>query len=70
MDDDTEGDISSTDDPKFSLIPNGPYPPYPLITEGTGVGSQALPIPTGEYDEYSGESGGLLDGGVRKAKIW
>ena len=66
MDDDTEGDISSTDDPKFSLIPNGPYP---LITEGTGVGSQALPIPTAEYDEYSGESGGLLDGGVRNAKI-
>ena len=33
-----------------------------------GVGSQALPIPAGEYDKYSGESGGLLDGGVRKAK--
>ena len=34
-----------------------------------GVGSQVLPIPTGEYDEYSGESGGLLDGGTRNAKI-
>ena len=32
-----------------------------------GVGSQVLPIPAGEYDEYSGESGGLLDGGIRKA---
>ena len=32
MDDDTEGDISSTDDLKCPLIPNGPYP---LITEGT-----------------------------------
>ena len=32
MDDDTEDDISSTDDLKCSLIPDGPYP---LITEGT-----------------------------------
>ena len=32
MDDDTEGDISSINDPKGSLIPNGPYP---LITKGT-----------------------------------
>ena len=34
-----------------------------------GVGSQALPIPGGEYDEYSGELGGLLEGGVRKTKL-
>ena len=32
MDDDKEDDISSTDDPKCSLIPNGLYP---LVTEGT-----------------------------------
>ena len=32
MDDETEGHLSSTDDPKGSLIPNGPYA---LITEGT-----------------------------------
>ena len=32
MDDDTEGDISSTDDLKGLFIPDGPYPP---ITEGT-----------------------------------
>ena len=31
MDDDTEGDISLTDDMTCSLIPDGPYP---LITEG------------------------------------
>ena len=34
-----------------------------------GVGSQALPIPGCEYDEYSREWDGLLDGGVRKAKF-
>ena len=34
-----------------------------------GVGSQALPIPGGEYDDYSGELGGLLEGGVRKTNI-
>ena len=34
-----------------------------------GVGSQALPTPSGEYDDYSGESGGLLEGGVRKPEI-
>ena len=33
-----------------------------------GVGSQVLPIPAGEYGEYSGESGGLLDGGTIDAK--
>ena len=32
MDDGTEGDLSSTEDPKGSLIPNGAYT---LITEGT-----------------------------------
>ena len=32
MDDDTEDDISLTDDLKCSLIPNGPYP---LVTKGT-----------------------------------
>ena len=32
MDDDTEGDISSTDDLKGTFIPDGPYP---LIMEGT-----------------------------------
>ena len=32
MEDDKEDDISSTDDPKCSLIPNSLYP---LITEGT-----------------------------------
>ena len=32
MDDDTEDDISLTDDLKCSLIPNGPYP---LATKGT-----------------------------------
>ena len=32
MDDDPEGDISSTDDLKGMFIPDGPYPP---ITEGT-----------------------------------
>ena len=31
MDDDTEDDISSTDDIKCSLIPNGPYP---MIVKG------------------------------------
>ena len=35
-----------------------------------GVGSQVLPIPSGEYDKYSGESSGLLDGGTRKAIIY
>ena len=35
-----------------------------------GVGFQALQIPTGEYDEYSGQLGGLLDGGIRNAKIY
>ena len=34
-----------------------------------GVGSVALPIPAGEYDEYSGELGGLLDGGARNTKL-
>ena len=29
-----------------------------------GVSSQAVPIPTGEYEEYSAELGGLLDGGI------
>ena len=28
-----------------------------------GVGSHALPTPTGEYGSGSGELGGLLDGG-------
>ena len=31
MDDDTEDDISSTDNIKCSLIPNGPYP---MIVKG------------------------------------
>ena len=35
-------------------------------TSPRGVGSQALPIPTGEYEEFSGESGRLLDGGARQ----
>ena len=30
-----------------------------------GVGSQPLPIPAGDYEEFSGELGGLLDGGTR-----
>ena len=32
MDDDTEDDLSSTDNLKYSLIPDTPYP---LVTEGT-----------------------------------
>ena len=39
MDDDTEDDISSTDDPKCSLIPNGPYP---LIVKGMLITSTPL----------------------------
>ena len=35
-----------------------------------GDGSQALPTHSGEYDDYSGESGGLLEGGVRKPEIY
>ena len=34
-----------------------------------GVCSQVLPILTGKYDEYSGESGRLFDGRTRDAKI-
>ena len=34
-----------------------------------GVGSQVLPTPGGEYEDYSGELGGLLEGGIRKPEI-
>ena len=40
MDDDTEDDISSTDDLKGTFIPDGPYP---LIMEGTLF---QIPYPT------------------------
>ena len=30
-----------------------------------GVGSQELPTPMGEYEKFSGELGGLLDGGIK-----
>ena len=38
------------------------------VVRAVGVGSQALPTPTDEYEEKSGELGGLLDGGRNEDK--